>query len=143
MTFEYKKRHRVEFADTDLAGIVHFSQYFKYMEAAEHEFWRSLGYSVHQESGNDIIGWPRVSADCEYLAPLRFEDEFEVHLQVREIKEKSLRFGFDINRISPEKVRIARGHISVVCVQMNRAANQMNAIPIPSEIYEKIEVASC
>ena len=141
MAFEYKTRYRVEFAETDMAGIVHFSQYFKYMEEAEHEFWRSLGFSVHQESGDDVIGWPRVSADCEYLAPLRFEDEFEVHLQVLEKNEKSLRFGFEMNAISPEMVRIARGHISVVCVRLNKATNQMNAIPIPSDIYERIELA--
>jgi acyl-CoA thioester hydrolase len=43
MAFEYKVRRRVEFSETDMAGIVHYSNFFRYMEAAEHEFFRSLG----------------------------------------------------------------------------------------------------
>ena len=47
MPYEFRCRQRVEFADTDMAGIVHFSNFFRYMERAEHEFLRSLGLSVH------------------------------------------------------------------------------------------------
>jgi len=141
MAFEYKTKRRVEFAETDMAGIVHFSQYFKYMESAEHEFWRSLGFSVCQQFDNEIIGWPRVSANCEYLAPLRFEDEFEIHLLVREKKEKALRFEFSLDKIIPEKIGIARGHMSIVCVRLNKTTGEMGAIAIPSEINDKIEVA--
>ena len=46
MTAEYKKERRVEFSETDMAGIIHYSAYFQYMEEAEHEFLRSLGLSV-------------------------------------------------------------------------------------------------
>ena len=42
----FKTKRRVEFADTDLAGIVHFAMFFKYMEEAEHQFWRSVDLSV-------------------------------------------------------------------------------------------------
>jgi YbgC/YbaW family acyl-CoA thioester hydrolase len=38
--------HRVEFTDTDMAGIVHFSSFFRYMEVTEHAFFRSLGFSI-------------------------------------------------------------------------------------------------
>ncbi len=141
MPFEHKTRQRVAFADTDMAGIVHFAKFFHYMEEAEHEFLRSLGLSVHQKVGEDVIGWPRVKADCEYLSPLRFEDEFEVHLQVREKKEKSLTFDFKIRKVSPEKGLVARGRFSVACVRLDSVTNQLEAIPIPPEMSAKIEVA--
>ena len=46
MPYEQRIRRRVEFSETDMAGIVHYSNFFRYMEAAEHEFFRALGFSV-------------------------------------------------------------------------------------------------
>ena len=68
----------VEFADTDMAGIIHFTTFFRMMESAEHEFLRSLGTSVvdkHPEDGSGAIGWPRREAQCEFHSPAVFEDE--------------------------------------------------------------------
>ena len=41
----FTTRRRIEFADTDMGGIVHFSRYFIFMETAEHQFLESLGIS--------------------------------------------------------------------------------------------------
>ena len=79
---EFKLTRQVEFSDTDAAGIMHFSNFFRYMEAAEHAFFRSLGTSIHAAGGD--LGWPRVYADCHYKYPLRFEDVVEISLFVRE-----------------------------------------------------------
>src|SRR4051794_1938674 len=57
MAFQYSRR--VAFAETDLAGIVHFSTFFRYMEEAEHALWRAAGLPVFQTMNN--AGWPRVS----------------------------------------------------------------------------------
>ncbi|MEQ2009187.1 MAG: acyl-CoA thioesterase, partial [Limisphaerales bacterium] len=46
MASEFKALRRVEFSETDMAGIVHYSNFFKYMETAEHAFFRSLGFSI-------------------------------------------------------------------------------------------------
>ena len=72
MAFEFHHRMQVEFADTDMAGIVHFTRFFHYMEVAEHAFLRSLGLSVRQEIDGRIVSWPRLAAECSYKAPLRF-----------------------------------------------------------------------
>src|SRR5713226_3868003 len=76
MACEFKMLHRVEFADTDMAGIIHFSSYFRYMEVTEHAFFRSLGLSI---VGDPAVGWPRVHVACDFKHPLRFEDEVEAH----------------------------------------------------------------
>ena len=58
----FRVKRIVEFADTDMAGIVHFAQFFNYMEAAEHAFFRSLGISVVTRQVDPPVGWPRVHA---------------------------------------------------------------------------------
>ena len=140
MAYEHKMRHLVEFVDTDMAGIVHFANYFRYMEATEHEFLRLLGFSVHafHEDGRTIT-FPRVSATCDYKSPLRFEDEFEVQLIVKDRREKSITYDFRFRKLSEETV-IARGSITVVCVAVEDKTKRMKAIPIPAT-FDSIEVA--
>ena len=72
MAWQFIFKKRVEFCETDMAGIVHFSNFFRYMEMAEHAFIRSLGYSVHTEIDGCRYGWPRVRAECDYRQPIRF-----------------------------------------------------------------------
>ena len=67
---------RVEFAETDAAGMVHFSMFFRYMEEAEHAAWRAAGLNIW-ESGEGL-SWPRIAAQCDFKSPLKFQDEFEV-----------------------------------------------------------------
>ena len=52
---EFRTRRRVEFADTDMAGICHFARYAIFMETAEHELLEALGQSVHMEMDGDQI----------------------------------------------------------------------------------------
>ena len=90
MPFEFKLTKTVEFAETDAAGLLHFSNYFRYMEIAEHTFFRSLGFSIHAGDPVPEIGWPRVHVECDYKASLGFEDQVEIHLLVKEKKDKSI-----------------------------------------------------
>ena len=64
MPREYRHTRRVQFYETDAAGIVHFSWFFRYMEEAEHALWREAGLSIHPPDAE--IGWPRVGAACEF-----------------------------------------------------------------------------
>src|SRR5438105_3079704 len=104
MPYEFRMIHRVQFAETDMAGIVHFANFFRYMEVTEHAFLRSLGLSVHTQEEGRTLGWPRVHASCDYKAPLRFEEEVEVHLRVRTKKTKSLTYDFVFRKVSSEPV---------------------------------------
>ncbi len=139
MAYEYRYRRRVEFPETDMAGIVHFSNYFRYMEAAEHAFFRSLGLSIHMEHEGRVIGWPRVATECSYTRPLKFEDEFEIQLVVRRKIHKSLIYEFSF--FDDAGQRIAKGSIKVMCVDYDPASGKMQSIPIPEVISEKIEEA--
>ena len=141
MAYEYRIVREVEFYHTDMAGIMHFSNFYRFMEAAEHAFFRSLGLSIHT-TDPEPLGWPRVHADCDFSYPLRFEDSVEVRLLVREKREKSLVYWFTFRKVSGELQReVARGTLAVACVKRDSATGRLRGVPIPKEIADRIEAA--
>ncbi len=120
-----------------MAGIVHFSRFFVFMETAEHEFLRSLGTSVTTELNGDIISWPRLAASCEYLNPAKFEDELDIHLTVRRKGTKSITYQFVFTK---GDVEIAQGKLSAVCCICN-PGERVRTIPILDFIADRIEEA--
>ena len=141
MSYEFKVTRRIEFSETDMAGIVHYSNFFRYMEMAEHAFFRSLGFSVAADKSDPAVGWPRVRAECEFKAPLRFEDEIEIHMIVAEKKSRSLTYSFRVRKLNESpSVEVARGKLTVVCVARD-VHGKMSAHPIPRALADKIEVA--
>ncbi len=140
MACKFKLTRQVEFSDTDMAGIMHFSNFFRFMEVAEHAFFRSLGTSIHT-AGSDL-GWPRVHAGCDFKYPLRFEDVVEICLFVSEKKKKSLVYTFIFRKLNEQPAReVARGTLAVACVRRDKPGGKMTGIPIPKAIADKIEVA--
>ena len=141
MAFEYKAIRRVEFSETDMAGIMHYSNFFRFMETAEHGLLRSLGHSAVMRDFDPPMGWPRVHAECDYRAPLRFEDKVEIHILVEKIKRRSIRYLFKFTKIEARKrTEVARGNVVVACVVLN-ADGSFSAAPIPGEFLKKISAA--
>jgi len=141
MAYEFKAQRRVEFSDTDMAGIMHFSNFFRFMETAEHGFYRSLGFSVVTAETLPRIGWPRVHASCDYHRPLRFEDLVEIHLLVEEKRSKAMRYQFRFSKVlGTEREEVARGHLTIVCVT-HGSDGVMKSTLIPAEIADKLKTA--
>jgi acyl-CoA thioester hydrolase len=134
-TSEYRYHRRVEFQETDLSGLVHFSCFFRYLEEAEHAMWRSAGLSIAPRGSE--IGWPRLAASFEYRKPLRFEDEFEVHLRITSKARKTMRYRA-VLRMNGDIVAV--GALTVICVR-RRPGEPITAIDIPPEIASRFEVA--
>jgi 4-hydroxybenzoyl-CoA thioesterase/acyl-CoA thioester hydrolase len=132
----FKTQRRVEFRDTDAAGIAHFSVYFTYMEEAEHELLRSIGTSVIFSDAEGQISWPRVSVACEYRGALRFEDVFEIQVVVERIGEKSVSYLFEFVKDGKE---MARGKITAVCCRLEHG-RPPRSIKIPANIAEKLKL---
>jgi acyl-CoA thioester hydrolase len=141
MPYEFKAQRRVEFSDTDMAGIMHYSNFFRFMETAEHAFFRSLGFSIFPQDGQPRVGWPRVHASCDYARPLRFEDVVEIHLLVSEVRSKAITYQFRFNKLTETgSEEAARGKLTVVCVS-HAPGGVMKATGIPPEISGRLEVA--
>ena len=132
----FKCTRRVEFCETDMAGIVHFSNFYKWMEQTEHEFFRSLGLSVvHQLADGSTIGWPRVSAQCRFESPAHYEDLLEVFLTIQRIGVKSLTL--DV-AFSVAGRPIARGTMKTVCCIL-RPGEALQSLEIPDQFRSQME----
>ena len=132
---EYRYQRRVQFAETDMAGVVHFANFLRYMEEAEHALWRAAGLSIVPPGSE--IGFPRVAASVEFHAPLYFEDEFEVHIRVAAISRRSIRY---VSTITRGETKIASGTVTAVCVR--NAPRPMRAIDLPDDIASRFVVAA-
>ena len=135
MTAEFSTTHRVEFYETDMAGIVHFSNFYRFMEQAEHEFFRSLGLSiVTPYSSEATLGWPRVSATCSFKAPARYSDVLDVTLRVTRKGVKSLTMEFEFHH---GETLIATGRLKTVCCLVRHNA-ALESIEIPEPFRSRI-----
>jgi 4-hydroxybenzoyl-CoA thioesterase/acyl-CoA thioester hydrolase len=133
---EQRIRRRVEYVDTDMSGIVHFSRFLVFMENAEHAFLRAVGPGVQwRDADGRELGWPRVAVSCEYLSPARFGDELEIRVRVLRKGTRSLTYGLDITR---DGTTLARGKMTCACCVLNDPSG-IKAIPIPAEIADRIE----
>lgn len=149
----FATRRRVEFCETDAAGIAHFSAFLIYMEQAEHEFWRSLGRSVvqaldvpqsatahsdtaqaHDEHLHWHLSWPRVHVECDYQGAARFEDVLQVELRIARLGRKSVTYEVQFQRGDDA---IASGKVVAVCCRV-RVGRPLESIDIPTEIADAL-----
>jgi acyl-CoA thioester hydrolase len=130
----FKTTRRVEFRDTDAAGIMHFSVFFTAMEAAEQDLLRSLGWSVMQRDDEGPLGWPRVAAKCEYHSPVKFEDVYEIEVRPTRVGKKSVTFTFEFTH---EGRSVATGEMTSVCCRFPADAAPYS-IPIPEWIARRL-----
>ncbi len=131
---EFNVRRRVEFCETDAAGIAHFSSFVCYMEQAEHRFLRHLDTSVLRELDDGYhLSWPRVHVECDYSGVARFEDELEIAVSVEALGTKSVTYGF---RFHCDAEPIAQGKIVAVCCRM-RPGQPLQSIEIPADLRSR------
>jgi acyl-CoA thioester hydrolase len=128
-------RRRVEFAETDAAGMVHFSMFFRYMEEAEHAVWRAAGMDIY--ANHEERSWPRISAGFDFKAPLRFQDEFEVRTSIANVTRSTIQWAHEVTR---GDVVIGSGTVTAVYVN-KLAGGAMKSAEIPQDIISKLRSA--
>jgi acyl-CoA thioester hydrolase len=124
----------VEFADTDMAGIMHFSAFFRYMEGAEHTLLRNLGFSVYSDIDGDVVSFPRVAASCEFHSPARCEDVLDIDITVHRVGTKSVTYSFQFWQQGRD---VATGQMTSVCCRVPHGEAPVS-IPIPAAVAEKL-----
>lgn len=133
---QFVYQRRVTFPETDLAGIVHFSNYYKYMEEAEHAFYRELDLKiVHHNDGEATIGWPRVSAQCQYLAPMHYDDVIDIHVDIERIGMKSITWKMEFWK---QDKCVARGKMKSACCRCFPDGH-LESIVIPPPFSERFK----
>jgi YbgC/YbaW family acyl-CoA thioester hydrolase len=136
MSTAFCYRRRVQFAETDLAGLVHFSVFFRYMEEAEHALWRAAGLTIAR--AGEVTGWPRLSASFDFKAPLRFEEEIDIRVRVSAVTRRTLQYDFTIER---GETLIGKGSITTAFVSKALDA-PMKALDLPADIVERLRRAA-
>lgn len=126
----------MQFVEVDSAHIVHFSHFFRYMEETEHALWREAGLSI--AARGDAYGYPRVAASFDFHAPLRVEEEFDVHLRIVKITRASIGYSCAISRGGE---RIATGTMTIVCVTGGEDGRMVSA-PFPPTVRDRFDVAA-
>ena len=154
----FRVERRVEFRDTDAAGIVHFSAFFPMMESAEHALLRSLGIPIAPPAmrgeatsqavaeigssdgpavAQEWVTWPRVSASCEYRSAARFEDSLAFEVKVARVGASSVRYD---HRIACGQRLVAEGSITAVCCRI-LPGGSLEKLEIPGWIRERLASA--
>ena len=143
-------RRRVEFRDTDAAGIAHFSTFFVWMESAEHELLRQAGVPLVEVVNAPLSGsraepepveppgtysWPRVSAACDYKSAVRFNDELDIVVGLEAIGRSSVTWSF---RFEQAGRWIAQGRVVAVRCLLRPGLAPV-AVPIPDTVQTRLE----
>ncbi len=118
-----------------MAGIVHFANFYRFMEEAEHEMFRSLGFKiVEDQPDGSVVGWPRVRASCSFEAPAYYDDLIEIDVFVNRVGVKSLTMSFHFRR---GETRLATGELKTVFCRFDRGGT-FESIAIPAGFADKI-----
>jgi acyl-CoA thioester hydrolase len=141
--FHFTHRRLVEIADTDLAGLMHFTNFLRFAESAEHAFFRSLGFPVHRTDGPEHRGWPKLGASCKYLKPARFEQTLEICLRIQELSTSSLTYGFWIfGPGEPPHPLLAAGACTIIHVTLDPRTHEIRKAPIPADLRHALDRAA-
>jgi acyl-CoA thioester hydrolase len=134
-TIPFRTTRRIEFVDTDMAGIVHFSNFFRFMESAEMEFLRSRGLSVAMRRRDQRLGFPRVAASADFKKPVGFQDVVDISVSVDRIGQKSVTYGFEFTK---DGEVIATGRIVTCCCRVMDDGS-IEPMDIPQDIRDLLE----
>jgi acyl-CoA thioester hydrolase len=134
MPTTFTTTRRVDFGDTDMAGIVHFANFFRFMESAETEFLRSLGLTVSWREAAMKCGFPRVSAACDYRSPARFEDVLTIAVTVERVGSRSVTYRHDFTNQRGEPVAVGR----VTAVFCRNTSDKLESAEIPPDVRAKL-----
>lgn len=135
MPVAFKWRLRVRFSDTDASGRIHYSAMFRFMEAAEDEFLRSLGLSYAAMEKSRGVLFPRVHVEAQFVAPLHYDDVVDSEVTVERVGETAFTLYFDASK---DGVPVARGRVTAVCVSMETE----RPVLLPAELSEALRRAT-
>jgi len=123
----------VRWVDTDALKVVHYSNYFRYVEAAEEELYRSLGFTFKELNEKYRIAIPRVEAFCRYKAAARFGDILAVMLRLNEKTEKTVKYNFEIRRKADDEL-ICAGYLRIIGLDLL----SWKATTLPPDLVAKV-----
>ncbi|MAW20702.1 MAG: 4-hydroxybenzoyl-CoA thioesterase [Puniceicoccaceae bacterium] len=142
MPYEHTSTRRIEFSETDMAGLVHFSNFFKYMETAERDFFEAAGVDLIRTEPGELVGWPRARAECKFSAPLRFGDTIDIHLAVKSVKDRAIDYQFRIFRHNKDgsRTQAGKGHMTTILAKLDKGG-ELQSTELSDDLRNRISEA--
>lgn len=108
---------RVYYEDTDVAGIVYYANYLRFLERGRTEWVRELGVdqSILIEQG---LAFAVTSVNINYIKPAKFNDSLEVVTSVQSMGRASMVFDQYIRNKEQQDYIYCRAEVKVACIEM-------------------------
>jgi len=134
---------RVPFHDVDSTGRIHFTAMFRYMEIAEHELRRSIGFP--QATSFPETVFPRVRVTCDFRGAIRYDDELTIEARVERVGRSSWTVAFVARSTGEARTRgqegiqdiVAEGQMTMVAMD----ATTERAVSLPDDLRFALENA--
>lgn len=122
---------RVNWGDTDKAGIVYYPNYFKWFDIAGHQFFRSIGLSPAKLAEEENIVLPLLDARCTFEKPLYYDDIITIKTEVAEVNRKTVKLNHAVYR-GEERT----GHGYEIRGWVKETHGRLSAVPIPDNVRQ-------
>ncbi|SFP95709.1 acyl-CoA thioester hydrolase [Roseivivax halotolerans] len=121
---------RVYYEDTDMAGIVYYANYLRYIERARSDWVRALGVDQNAMREKDGVVFVVRRVEADYIAPAKFDDELVVRTETKSVTGVRLVMHQEVWR---GDTLLFQAEVLVVCV--NEAGG---AARLPANIRQKL-----
>ena len=129
----YTHAVRVAYVDTDAAGVVHHSQYFRYLEQGRVELMRAVGVDYLTFERTRGLALPVVEARLRYRAPARFDDRLALETWLTEGSRAKLVFASVLRRAADDAV-LHEASVTLACVTMPAGT----ICSVPTDLRERL-----
>lgn len=90
-------REKVRFVETDMMGVVHHANYFRWFEMARVEYLRQAGVLLNDLMAEDIV-FPITDVECKYRLSARFDDYILIEAVLDEVSKVKMVFTYRVLR---------------------------------------------
>src|SRR5262245_18535613 len=125
-------QERVRWSDVDVSGIICWSAYARFVEIAETEFFRALGFPYATLWDQLDIWLPRVQAHFDYRNPVRLDELLEIEVWVGRVGRSSIRLEFLMRK--PDGEVAAEAYLVIIAI----ARKDARPVEVPQTLLQAL-----
>lgn len=126
--FVHRHELRVYYEDVDLAGIVYYANYLRFIERARSELLRDAGIDQTRLKAASGLVFVVRRCDIEFLAPARFDDWLTVSTRIDRVGQAKLEMTQAVSRGDGDgEVAIVRAALVLACIDQNGRPGRLRA----------------
>ncbi len=131
----FRTHRHVDWGDCDVAGIVFYPNYFRWMDAAFHEMTATLGFDQRTLPDHGLFATPLLAASASFVLPVRFGTTLELAVSILRFGQSSFGVGYSF---SDGSRAVAEGQEDRICVRQEDSG-KIGKAPMPKAIRALLE----